>query len=493
LPVREHLYEPPIQWKRKNKMQEQTTELFCRPDTAAKEAPTLAATVPRILFTGVSSGCGKTTVTCAVLQALVNRGLRLHAFKCGPDYIDPMFHERVIGAAGSNLDLFFYDPDTVRYLLAGNAAEADVSVLEGVMGYYDGRGIKTLEKSTYELARETETPAILIVNGRGMAFSVTALIRGFLSAVRESGIRGVILNNVSAPTYALLKEAILEQFGGAVQPLGFLPPMKECAFESRHLGLVTAGEIADIKAKLNRLAEQAERSIDLDRLLALAEKSAPVRYVPVPVRKFETPVRIAVAMDRAFCFYYRDNLDLLRQMGAELCSFSPLSDAALPPCDALYLGGGYPELYLEQLSGNVAMRRAVRTALAGGMPCIAECGGFMYLTEAIEGRPMVGALPGTCKNQGKLVRFGYITLTAKHDNMLCRAGEQINAHEFHHYDAAVPGDAFSACKSRRASWDCAFATERLYAGYPHLPFYANLHFAENFYAAAAAYRLEKEK
>ncbi len=447
---------------------------------------------PRVLFAGVSSGCGKTTVTCAVLQALINRGLRLHAFKCGPDYIDPMFHERVIGARGSNLDLFFYAPDTVRYLLAKNAAEADVSILEGVMGYYDGQGINSLEKSTYEIARETGSPAVLVVNGRGMAFSAMAVIRGFLSAVPESGIRGVILNNVSAPTYALLKEAILEQFGGAVKPLGHLPPMPDCAFESRHLGLVTAGEIADVRAKLNRLAAQAEQSIDLDGLLALAGESEPVRYAPPVVRKFETPVRVAVAMDRAFCFYYRDNLELLREMGAELYPFSPLADAALPACDALYLGGGYPELHLDALSGNSAMRRAVRDALAGGMPCIAECGGFMYLTEAIEGRPMVGALPGTCKNQGKLVRFGYVTLTAKQDNLLCRAGEQISAHEFHYYDAEEPGGAFTARKRRGAPWDCAFATERLYAGYPHLPFYANPRFAENFYATAAAYRSERE-
>lgn len=449
--------------------------------------------VPRILFAGVSSGCGKTTVTCAVLQALVNRGIRTHAFKCGPDYIDPMFHERVIGTPGSNLDLFFYDENTVRLLLAKNAEKADVSILEGVMGYYDGRRIKTHEKSTYELARTTDTPAVLVVNGRGMAFSVTAIIRGFLNTVAESGIRGVILNNVSAPTYGILREAILEQFGGAVRPLGFLPPMPDCAFESRHLGLITAGEVADIRTKLNRLAAQAEKSIDLDGLLALARESAPVRFFSVPVRRFEEPVRIAVAMDHAFCFYYRDNLDLLREMGAELHMFSPLTDEALPACDALYLGGGYPELYLEQLSGNSSMLQSIRAALAGGLPCIAECGGFMYLTQAIEGIPMVGVLPGTCENQGKLTRFGYVTLTARRDNLLCRAGEQIRAHEFHHYDATELGNTFRAERGYGQPWECVVGTNRLYAGYPHLPFYANLQFAENFYRAAVAYKQEKER
>lgn len=459
----------------------------------APQTETKEAVVPRILFAGTASGCGKTTVTCAVLQALANRGIRLHAFKCGPDYIDPMFHERAIGAKGSNLDLFFYSPNTARYLLAKNAEDADVSILEGVMGYYDGLGIRSLEKSTYEVARETGTPAVLVINGHGMAFSVTALLRGFRDAVAESGIQGVILNNVSWKTYPLLKEAILEELGGTVKPLGYLPPMRDCAFESRHLGLVTAEEIVDIRAKLNRLAAQAEQSIDLDGILDLARESAPICYAPVPVRRFERQARIAVAMDRAFCFYYRDNLELLREMGATLCPFSPLSDAALPACDALYLGGGYPELYLDALSENASMRTHIRTALANGMPCIAECGGFMYLTEAIEGHPMVGALPGDCTNQGRLTRFGYITLTARHNSLLCNAGERINAHEFHHYDATHLGNGFEARKSNGAAWDCGFATERLYAGYPHLPFYANPRFAERFYEAALAYQSENKE
>lgn len=443
--------------------------------------------VPRILFAGVSSGCGKTTVTCAVLQAFVNRGLKVHAFKCGPDYIDPMFHERVIGTKGSNLDLFFYNGNILRYLLAKNGADASLSVLEGVMGYYDG-SLKSMEKSTYEVAKETQTPAVLVINGRGMAYSVTAIIRGFLSTVEDSGIRGVILNNVSASAYKILKEVIEEQFGDRVKVFGYLPAMKDCSFESRHLGLVTAEEIEDIKEKLNRLAQAAEQYIDLNGLLALADESNPISFTPVTVAKAEKPVRIGVAKDRAFCFYYRDNLELLREMGAELIFFSPLSDSKLPDCDGLYIGGGYPELYLEQLSGNSQMLKAVKKALEVGMPCIAECGGFMYLTESIEGMPMVGALPGNCENKGRLVRFGYVTLTAKQDNMLCNSGEQINAHEFHHYDASENGHAFSAAKRQGTPWDCVVANESLYAGYPHLPLYSNLQFAERFVAAAAQYQ-----
>ncbi len=314
--------------------------------------------------------------------------------------------------------------------------------------------------------------------------------------------------------------------------------MKECSFESRHLGLVTAEEITDIKDKLNRLAGAAEQCMDLDALLELAGKSEPLEYEPLTIPRKES-VRIGVALDRAFCFYYRDNLELLTEMGAQLCYFSPLADKKLPKCDALYLGGGYPELYLSALSENKSMRddvkRAiqlcyfspladkklpkcdalylgggypelylsalsenksmrddVKRAIASGLPCIAECGGYMYLTEEIEGFPMVGALPGRCENKGRLVRFGYVTLTAQKDNLFCRAGETISAHEFHHYDVSEAGDAFLARKSGGASWECVCGNGSLYAGYPHLPFYANPDFAEHFYDRAIAFRKDKE-
>lgn len=446
--------------------------------------------MPRVLFAGVSSGCGKTTVTCAVLQAFVNRGLKVHSYKCGPDYIDPMFHERIIGTRGSNLDLFFYSANTVRQLMAKDGDHTDIGVIEGVMGYYDGVGIKTMEKSSYEVAKTIGAPAVLVINCKGMAFSVTAVIRGFLATAEDSCIRGVILNNITESTYGLLKEAIEEQFGERIKVLGYMPNMKDCMFESRHLGLITAAEIEDIKAKLNRLAAQAKQSVDLDGILALARESAPLEYddVTLPCADKEDGPRIAVAMDKAFCFYYRDNLDMLRELGAKLIPFSPIEDEALPECDGLYLGGGYPELYLDQLTRNESMRASIKAALKDGLPCIAECGGFMYLTQAIENRRMVGFLPGTCENQGKLIRFGYVTLTAGRDNMLCKAGETIRAHEFHHYDAEFTGEDFTAVKSSGKSWNCIFANDSLYAGYPHLPFYSNPEFAGNFYQACLKHK-----
>ena len=443
----------------------------------------MEANIPRVLLAGTGSGCGKTTVTLAALQALQDRGLRLGSFKCGPDYIDPMFHSRVIGAKSRNLDLFFFPENTARYLLARNSAGLDLSVIEGVMGYYDGMGLTSARGSTYEIARAADAPAVLVVGARGASLSLVSVIRGFLDFLPDDHIRGVIFNQCAPAVYAALAEEVRRRFSGRVRPLGYLPPMPDCALESRHLGLVTAGEVEDLREKLARLAAQAERTIDLDGILALAEEAPPLRYDPVVLSQRE-PVRIAVARDNAFCFYYEDSLQALRELGAELVEFSPLADAALPPdIQGLYLGGGYPELYAKTLSENAAMRASVRAAVTAGLPTIAECGGFMYLTESIGDWPMAGVLPGKCWDNHKLTRFGYVTLTAKEDNLLCRAGESIRGHEFHHWDAPNPGGGFTAEKSAGRAWDCVHASDTLYAGYPHFHFYANPAFAENFYDA----------
>lgn len=438
--------------------------------------------IPRILVAGTSSGCGKTTVACALLQALVNRKLRVGAFKCGPDYIDPMFHSQIIGARSSNLDLFFFEENTAKYLLARNASDCDVSVIEGVMGYYDGMGLIGMKASSYEVAKVTETPVVLVVNAKGASLSVLATIQGFLTFCPDSNIRGVILNQCSQMTYSALAQAIVERFDGKIQPLGYLPKMDNCALESRHLGLVTAAEVKNLKGKLSLLAEQAEKTIDIDVLLHLAESAEDLSYEPIELPRYEPPVRIAVAKDKAFCFYYEDSLQVLRDMGAELVEFSPLADVALPRnIHGLYLGGGYPELYAKQLSENITMRESIMSALENRVPCIAECGGFMYLTHKIGEYPMVGFLPGDCCDTGKLTRFGYVVLQAKLDNLLCSAGEEIRGHEFHHWDVSAPGSSFTARKSTGKTWDCVVANDHLYAGYPHFHFYANPAFAKSFY------------
>lgn len=450
----------------------------------------------RLMIAAGSSGSGKTTVACALQGALKRRGLRLMAFKSGPDYIDPMFHESVLGTKSRNLDLFFFSPQTARALVKKHAEHADLTVIEGAMGYYDGIAM-TSEASAYALASATETPVVLVVDGRGRAISAAAEVEGFLRFKTPSQIRGVILNRVSPMLYPRLKDAIEKATG--VPVLGYLPVMENCSIESRHLGLVTAAEIADLKERLGRLACQAEKSFDLDGLIALAGSAPELTDEPTQLTPLAETVRVAVAKDKAFCFYYEDSLDVLRAFGAELVKFSPLEDQTLPKdVSALYLGGGYPEIYAKQLSENVSMRESIRDALADGMPAMAECGGFMYLHRTLQDAdgtkfPMVGALNAEAFPTGKLSRFGYVTLTAKKDSMLFHAGEQMPAHEFHYWDSSNPGEDFSARKPlSNRHWDAGIANETLYAGFPHFHFAAKPLLARRFLEKALEFSAQQE-
>lgn len=453
--------------------------------------------LPRLLIGGTHSGCGKTTVTSAVLQALVLRGLIPAAFKCGPDYIDPMFHSEVTGAPCRNLDLFLCGESAVRAQLIKNAMRAPVAIIEGVMGYYDGVGGTSVEASACDLANRTGTPSVLVVNVRGMSLSLAATVRGYLDFAKNT-IGGVILNGVTKGMYAYYRDIVQSQTG--VRVYGHLPEVPEASIASRHLGLITAAEIADLKHRLHVLAALAEDCIDLDGLLALAQSAPPLEYAHLPVQRVsDAPVRIAIARDRAFCFYYEDSLDTLRACGAELIAFSPLEAEALPAeIDGLYLGGGYPELYAAQLSGNAAMRASVRAAVLGGLPTLAECGGFLYLHQSIaqngDAFPMAGVIDSTATMKSRLQNFGYATLTAQRDTLLCAAGASIRAHEFHYFASEDAGSAFEARKPRRAkAWPCVHATDTLFAGYPHLHFDANPAFAAAFVRRCAAYREERIK
>lgn len=439
---------------------------------------------PRLMIAGTGSGQGKTTVSLAILQALKERGLSAGAYKCGPDYIDPLFHGRVIGARSGNLDLFLTDEKTMLDHFAESAR--DLNVIEGVMGYYDGLTADCDEASSFAIARALNAPAVLIVNAKGMALSAAAIVKGFLSLREDHGICGVILNQVSQERYPSLKRAIEKECG--VRVYGYLPHLKGAELKSRHLGLVTAEEVKDLRGKLSLCAEQAERSIDLDGLIALMRQCPEVEALEAPEKRLGE-VRIAVAMDEAFCFYYRENMSLLEKLGARLIPFSPLRGSALPPCDGLYMGGGYPELYAEALSQNENMRISIREAVSSGLPTVAECGGFMYLTEHIGAFEMVSLLPGGCENEGRLVRFGYVTLKSEKESLLFGAGDTIRGHEFHYYEADHPGDALSAVKPSGKTWRCGHLSKALYAGFPHLSFASNPRAAERFVTAC----LERKK
>lgn len=445
-----------------------------------------------IMIAATHSGAGKTTIVCATLGALKNRGLETRAFKCGPDYIDPMFHKHIIGRPSTNLDSFFFDDNTLKWLLAKNGSRSDIAVIEGVMGFYDGLGIDSTNASSFEISLITQTPVVLVLDAKGAALSLLAIIHGFLSFQSDDLIRGVILNRCSPMIYDSLAKMINDRFEGRIRALGFLPKMPECSLESRHLGLITAQEITDLDQKIGKLAEQAEKTIDLSGLTKLASQSTALSCEPVQIPHFQTPVRIAAALDKAFCFYYHDNLDILREMGAEIIPFSPLSDEILPEnIHGLYLPGGYPELYAEELSKNVAIRDAVFSSLRDQIPCIAECGGFMYLTQSIGGQPMVGFLPGKCYNNQKLTRFGYISLKARYDYLLCSEVDSIPAHEFHYWDCEQTGSEFTAVKPSGRQWTCGYADDHLYAGFPHLHFYAKPSIAARFYNACLRYKENK--
>lgn len=452
---------------------------------------------PRIMIAATASGVGKTTLTCGLLQLLCERGLRVQACKCGPDYLDPLFHEQLLGVPSRNLDLFLGSQDLVRELVAEGARNSDLTVIEGVMGYYDGMGCSG-EASSYQVACATNTPVVLVVDARGRALSVAAEVAGFLRFRTPSHVVGVVLNQVS-PSYAPRLAAAVQQETG-LPVLGYLPRLDEVRLESRHLGLIRPDEVADLHKRVGAIARALERSLDVDALVALARAADELICPPrAPVAPSPARPTIAVARDAAFNFYYHDTLALLEQLGAQLAFFSPLADEALPAGTCgLYLGGGYPELYAQQLSSNRTLCAQVCAAVQQGLPTVAECGGFMYLQEELADEhgvswPMVGALPGRSQRCDHLVRFGYASLTAARDTLLARAGEHLPAHEFHYWDSTHPGDAFHARKPQGTrAWDCVVATASLHAGFPHLYLAGKPQAAKRFVEACAAHGVLRE-
>jgi len=445
----------------------------------------------KVVVAGLSSGSGKTTVTCALLAALKRRGLAPCAFKCGPDYIDPMFHRSVLGVDGRNLDLFLSNEDALRRSFRAGCAGHGAVVCEGVMGFYDGLGGTTDRASTWHVADTLDLPVLLVVRPQGASLTLAAQVRGVCAFRANSHIRGILLNDCSPMLFQSLGPMLERETGLPV--LGYLPHAEAAVFPSRHLGLYTAGEIADLTERVERLGIQWENSVDMERFLSVFSGMDEKEETKIGTRSpvLESAPRIAVAQDEAFCFVYQESLDALRRAGAELVFFSPLKDVSLPPeTRGLYLPGGYPELHARQLSENRPMRDAIRTAVQAGVPTVAECGGFLYLCQELETPegivwPMAGVLPGRGVRREKLVRFGYAYLTAEQDSLLVRIGEKIPIHEFHYWDCTDNGTAFQAQKPTTGrTWRCGFASGSLYAAFPHLYFAGNSKLAQRFVEAA---------
>jgi len=467
--------------------------------------------VNRVMIAAPKSGSGKTTLTCAFLQTLKSRGKRVVSFKCGPDYIDPMFHENVIGVPARNLDTFFTNEEQTRHLFLENVQKDGFAVIEGVMGVFDGLGGIRKEGSSYHLAKVTRTPIVLVVDAKGMGWSVIPLIAGFLSYDKEHLIQGVILNRTSKGYYEILKPLITEEL--EIQVLGFLPDKQEFCIGSRHLGLLLpkepSEEMKDIREKLQQIAEAFQQTVSIEGIIKIAENAEAIEDsvkiteddIRIPIIESSIPQDkpvIAVARDEAFCFYYADNLRLLQEYGAQITYFSPLHDEKLPnQCHALLFGGGYPELYAAKLSENSVMRAAVRQAAQNGMPIVAECGGFMYLHSTMivqEGLhyDMAGVFPATCYDTGKLVRFGYIEIQEKQSFFLPEGG-RIKGHEFHYYDSTNNGkDAVAVKPVTGKEYSCIMDGETYWMGFAHLYYPSNPIFAKQFVAKTQKYKEGKE-
>lgn len=410
-------------------------------------------TMPRLVLAAASSGAGKTTVAVAIAAALRRRGLRVAPFKCGPDYLDPTWHARAAGAPSHNLDGWMMGRDAALATFARAAAGADVALVEGVMGLFDGASPLGEEGSTAEMAKWLGAPVVAVVDASGMARTVAAVAHGLATFDPAVRVEAILANRVGSRGHGdLLREALRPRVLA-----GALPEVEELRFPERHLGLFAADAAVLGEAALSRWAELAEEWIDLDALLALAREVAPVELPTVaaaPPPGAER-CRIGVAFDEAFHFYYEDNLARLGSLGAALVRFSPVRDAALPEVDGLLLGGGYPEEHAGALAANVRMRDAIRAFAQAGRPVYAECGGFMYLARAIRTRdgvehPMVGLVSGVATVRPRLAALGYAEVETRAPTLLGPAGLRFRGHEFRYSELeGIPEGAPRAYAVRR--------------------------------------------
>lgn len=458
-------------------------------------------TVKRLLVAGTHSGSGKTTTAIGLMAALAGRGLRVQPFKVGPDYIDTAYHTLASGWPSRNLDDWMLPLSTLRHLFCRSACQADIALVEGVMGLYDGIGSGS-QGSTAAVAKTINAPVVLVVDTAGMSTSAAAQVLGYQRFDPGLDLRGVILNRAyPGRHYESMKEAIERAAGVAV--LGCLPPDREVSLPSRHLGLVPSAEMAGIRGRLERLVHLIENHIDLELLCKIASDAAPLKEDDSPLSNFPAGgpprVKLAVARDSAFNFYYQDSLDLLSDLGAEIEFFSPLEDSCVPPdADGLYLGGGFPEVFADELARNRPMLESLRRRLHEGLPCYAECGGLMYLTGSIaelegENRPMVGFLGGASRMTAGLQRFGYVEIEFTMPNILGCPGEKIRGHEFHHSvveGVDAPGSYRVTSALKEKDWTCGFVRNNVLAGYPHIHFWSNPKMAANLVKSCRRYRKE---
>lgn len=430
-----------------------------------------------IIIASNHSGGGKTTFTLGLMKALSDRNLEVQGYKVGPDYIDSAFHKEVTGKSSRNLDVYLMGEEGIKYnYLKGYG---DVGIIEGVMGLYDGIGV-SYEASTYDVSRILNNmPIILVMSPKGQSTTLCAEING-IKNFENANIVGVVLNSVSEKYYKLLKYSI--ESNCDVKVLGYVPKEEKISLSSRYLGLIQSMEVLDLEEKLDICADLIRKHVDIDEILNLMKefkdnnKNVCEKRINELKRK---DIRIGIALDKAFSFYYKNNIELFEEIG-EVIYFSPINDKKLPEnLDFLYIGGGYPEVFKEELESNVSMRNSIKEALENGLKCYAECGGLMYLTNEIDGCKMVGFLEGKSFMTKRLTRFGYCTVNIKDKSFI--GNIKINAHEFHKSDVEINEKPIYEVEKIQydgevLKWKCGYLKKNTLAGYAHINFLGNLDF-----------------
>jgi cobyrinic acid a,c-diamide synthase len=447
---------------------------------------------PRLLIGGVSSGVGKTTCTVGLCRALMRRGLRVAVFKCGPDYLDPTYHRLASGRTAHNLDSWLMGPDALRDTFVRHAERADIALIEGVMGLFDGASATDLSGSSAQIAQILSAPIALVCDASGMARSVAALAHGFGSFEPGVTVAGVICNHVGSVGHLELLRRACAQAG--VRVLGGLLDAPAQAFPERHLGLHSAQEL-NLESTIDAWAALVEQHCDVPALIALARSAPALARAPAPLTRAPASCRIAVARDEAFHFYYDANLHLLEQAGAELVYFSPLHEAQLPAAVAgIYIGGGYPELHAAALANNRAMLAALRACAAAGKPIYAECGGLMYLSSAIVTRDgvshaMLDLVPGVATMSDRLQALGYVEVETRQPTLLGPTGTRFRGHQFRYsqFETAVQPERYAVQTKRtgQASVE-GYGTDNLVASYIHAHWASNPQIAQAFVTACRA-------
>jgi cobyrinic acid a,c-diamide synthase len=466
--------------------------------------PDDSLTIKGLVIAATMSGSGKTTLALGLMAALSRRGLRVAPFKVGPDFIDPGHHSRVTGHLSRNLDGWMLSREYNLDCFYRQAAGADVAVVEGVMGLFDGYDGRSEAGSTAQMAKWLGLPVLLVVNARSMARSAAALVQGFERFDREVAFAGVVFNNLGSQRHFEFLQSAME--GAVAMPcVGGIPRTDGITIPERHLGLVTREDHPLSTAYADQLAQLVESHLDLDRILGDLP-GIPVAAAPsetaYPAAAVDPPVRIGVARDSAFCFYYEDNLEIMASCGAKPVAFSPIADRELPQdLDGIYLGGGYPELYAQQLSENRGLRRQIRDQSAAGMPIYAECGGLMYLCREVsnldgESYPMCGCLPFQTRMLDRLKALGYREVTLSADSLLGPAGLTLRGHEFHYSEISGGGPEVATdyrilSRAGVAATPEGYRVRRTLGSYIHLHFGSNPGAAGHFVSSCQAYRRER--